>query len=341
MMKSSTFKRGGVHPADMKYLAKDSPIEKLPLPSELVVSMSQHLGAPATLLKAKGDTVTRGETIGKASSFVSADVHSPVSGTIVEVRKQRLAAGAIADAVVIKVDPEQPELFKESFDWGNQSREEILQLVKEMGIVGMGGATFPTSVKFAVPPEKKVEFLVINGVECEPYITCDYRLMMEKTDELLEGTMIAAKAVNPEHVIIGIEMNKMDAVEKLQKRADELGYAITVMPLKMKYPQGDEKQLLKATTGREMPSGKLPLDIGAIVCNASTTYAIYEAVKFHKPLMERFITVSGEAINTPKNLLAPIGTPMKVLLDYCGGTKDDLCELVSGGPMMGFDIPDT
>lgn len=340
MLNKATFKRGGVHPDDMKRLSKDKAVEVLPIPGELYVSMSQHLGAPATPLKAKGDRVEKGEVIGKASSFISADVHSPVRGSVVDVRKVRLATGANADALVIKCDEEQPNLFTTPYDWKSQTKEEILALVKEMGIVGMGGATFPTSVKFAVPTGKKVEYLVINGVECEPYITCDYRLMLENTDELLEGAMIAAKAVDPEKIVIGVEMNKMDAIEKLDKRAKELGYPIEIQPLKMKYPQGDEKQLLKAVTGREIPSGKLPLDIGCIVCNTSTTFAIYEAVKYHKPLFERRITVSGECINEPKNILAPIGTPFSALIEYCGGMKDDVFELVSGGPMMGFDVPD-
>ena len=340
MLKIATFKRGGVHPDDMKRLSKDCPVERLPMPGELFVSMSQHLGAPATPLKKKGDRVEKGETIGKASSFISADVHSPVRGTVTDVRKVRLATGANADTIIIKPDEEQPELFTSAYDWKEMGSEEIQALVKEMGIVGMGGATFPTSVKFSVPTGKKVEYLVINAVECEPYITCDYRLMMEEPEALLEGAMIAAKAVNPEHIVFGVEMNKMDAVELLSAKAEEKGYPISIQPLKMKYPQGDEKQLLKAVTGREIPSGKLPLDIGCIVCNTATTYAIYEAVKFHKPLFERRITVSGECIRNPKNILAPIGTPFSALLEYCGGARDGLYELISGGPMMGFDCPD-
>ena len=340
MLNKATFKRGGVHPDDMKRLTKDKAVDRLPMPGELYVSMSQHLGAPATPLKAKGDRVEKGEVVGKASSFISADVHSPVSGSVVDVRKVRLATGANADTLVIKPDEEQPDSFKTVYDWKSQSKEEIQALVKDMGIVGMGGATFPTNVKFSVPTGKKVEYLVINGVECEPYITCDYRLMLENTDDLLEGAMIAAKAVDPEKIVIGIEMNKMDAAEKLDKRAKELGYPIEIQPLKMKYPQGDEKQLLKAITGREIPSGKLPLDIGCIVCNTATTYAIFEAVKYHKPLFERRITVSGECINEPKNILAPIGTPFSALIEYCGGIKEGIYELVSGGPMMGFDVPD-
>lgn len=340
MLKSATFSRGGVHPADKKNLAKDKSIVRLPLPGELIVSMSQHLGAPAKALKAKGDTVAKGELIGQASSFISADVHSPVDGVVTEIRKVELASGAVADALVIKVNEEQTDPFTEIYDWNSQSREEIQALIKSMGIVGMGGATFPTSVKFSIPLGKKVEYLVINGAECEPYLTCDYRLMLEKADEVLEGIMVAAKAVEPEHIIIGVELNKKDAIEHLEARANALGYPIIVQPLKMKYPQGDEKQLLKACINREIPSGKLPLDIGAVVCNLGTTFAIYEAAKFHKPLFERVITVSGESINEPKNVIAPIGTKFSELIAFAGGIKEDVSELVSGGPMMGFGVSD-
>lgn len=339
-MKLATFKRGGVHPADKKELSKDKSLVRLPIPNELIVSMSQHLGAPATSLKNKGDRVVKGEVIGKASSFISADVHSPVSGEVKEIRKVRLASGAVADALVIVPDSEESVEFTEHYDWHSLESEEIQALIKDMGIVGMGGATFPTSVKFSIPLGKSVEFLVINGVECEPYLTSDYRLMIERADETLEGVMIAAKAINPKKIIIGIEANKLDAVEHLRERANAKGYPIEIMPLQMKYPQGDEKQLLKATIDREIPSGKLPLDIGAVVCNFGTAHAIYEAVVLHKPLFERVVTISGEAINNPINVIAPIGTKVSALLEAAGGYRDNLSELVSGGPMMGFAFSD-
>ncbi len=339
-MKLATFKRGGVHPADKKELSKNKSLVRLEMPDELIVSMSQHLGAPATSLKAKGDRVERGEVIGKASSFISADVHSPVSGTVKEVRKTRLASGAVADALVIAPDSEQTISYDARYDWSSLSSEDIQALIKEMGIVGMGGATFPTSVKFAIPLGKSAEYLVINGVECEPYLTSDYRLMIERADEVLEGVMIAAKAINTHKIIIGIEANKMDAVAHLRERCSAKGYSIEIMPLRMKYPQGDEKQLLKATIGREIPSGKLPLDIGAVVCNLGTANAIFEAVVLHKPLFERVVTISGEAINNPVNVIAPIGTKISTLISYAGGYKDNLYELVSGGPMMGFAFSD-
>ena len=339
-MKLATFRRGGVHPADRKELSKDKAIERLPLPSELIVSMSQHLGAPATPLKKKGDTVRKGEVIGSASSYVSADVHSPADGVVTDIRKVRVASGAVADAIVIKCDEEQSDPFTESYDWRSESPEELLKLIRSMGIVGMGGATFPTDVKLTVPMGKKVDALVINGVECEPYLTSDYRLMLERPDEMLEGVMAAAKILSPDRIIIGIEANKLDAAELLEQKIASNGYSISVQRLQMKYPQGDEKQLLKATIGREVPSGKLPLDVGAVVCNASTAYAIYEAVRFHKPLFERICTISGESVNNPKNVIAPIGTKFSDLIAYAGGAKEDLVSLIGGGPMMGFAVAD-
>ena len=270
MLRISTFRRGGVHPDDKKELSRGSTVETLPMPSKLVVPLSQHLGAPAKAVKAKGDTVVKGEKIGVASSFVSADVHSPCSGTISDVTTVRLANGASCEAVVITPDEVQPEMYNVRYDWKNESPSALLETIKDMGIVGMGGATFPVHVKLAVPEGKKAEYLVINAVECEPYLTSDYRSLLERTDETLEGIMILARILSPEHIVIGIEANKMDAAQLLEEHIKSHGYPVEVQPLKMKYPQGDEKQLLKAVTGREVPSGKLPIDIGAVVCNAGT-----------------------------------------------------------------------
>ena len=329
-----------MHPDDKKRLSKDKAIEVLPMPSELVVSMSQHLGAPAVPAKKKGDEVRRGEVIGTAASYVSADVHSPVDGTVVDIRRVRVAAGAVADAIVIKPAEVQETSFAEEFGWQSQSPEDLLKTVRSMGIVGMGGATFPTDVKLNVPMGKKVDALIINGVECEPYLTSDYRLMMEKADGLLEGAMAAARIASPERIYIGIEANKPDAADHIEARIREHGYPIEVIRLRVRYPQGDEKQLIQAVLGREVPSGKLPLDVGAIVMNASTAYAVYEAVRFHKPLIERICTVSGESVNEPKNVLAPIGTKFSDLIAFCGGERPDLVSIVAGGPMMGFAIAD-
>lgn len=339
MSRISTFPRGGVHPADKKELSKEKAIERMPLPSELAVSMSQHLGAPATPLKKKGDAVAKGERIGQAASFISADVHSPVNGTVTDVRKVRLASGVNADAIIIKVAEEQPEPFSESYDWQKQSPEELLQVIKDMGITGMGGATFPVHVKLNVGG-KKVSDLVVNGVECEPYLTADYRSMLERGEGTLEGIMAVAKITNAEKISIGIELNKPDAISKLESLIAAKGYPIEVVGLKMKYPQGDEKQLIKAITGREVPSGGLPLDVGCVVCNIGTCYAIYEAVHFHKPVIERLVTLSGEGMNNPKNLLVPIGTKVSSMLEYAGGVKEETDKLISGGPMMGFAFAD-
>ncbi len=341
MSRISTFGRGGVHPNDGKSLSKDMPIEKLPLPGELFLSMSQHLGAPATPLKKKGDRVERGELVGESSSFISANVHSPVNGVVSDVRPVRLATGGNAMCLVIKVDEDQGEdPFVRSYPYEDMSSEELLALVKDMGVVGMGGATFPTSVKLMIPKGKSVDDLVINGVECEPYLTSDYRSMLERAEGIVEGVMILSRITNPKKISIGIEMNKMDAVAHLEKVIAEKGYPIEVVALKMKYPQGDEKQLIKAVTGKEVPSGKLPIDAGAVVANISTTYAVYEAVVFHKPLIERVVSVTGEGVVSPKNVLAPIGTKASDLFKYAGGLKDDAVKMISGGPMMGFAFSD-
>ncbi len=340
MQKVPTFSKGGVHPRDQKVFSCSQKIERLPLPTELLVSLSQHLGAPAKALKAKGDTVKRGEKIGEASGFISADVHSPVSGTIKDIRKVTLANSINCDAFVIVPDQEQESESTETFDWKTQDRTDLLKQVKDLGIVGLGGATFPSHVKFSIPAGKSVNAFVVNGVECEPYLTADYRIMLEKGDEVLNGAMIGAKIIGAKQIIIGIEMNKVDCIEHLSSIAKEKNYPIEIIGLKVKYPQGDEKQLLKATIHKEIPSGKLPLDIGAVVANVGTCNALYEAIVLHKSLYERVISITGECIAQPKNVLAPIGTKMSDLLAFCGGYSSEPKKLVSGGPMMGFSFFD-
>jgi len=335
-----TFKRGGVHPEDQKHFSNKKPLERLPIPSTVIVSLSQHLGAPAKPLKKVGDAVFKGEKIGTASSFISAEVHSPVSGKIKKIIKQRLANSVLADAYIIEVDNEAKEVVFNKCDYSSKSDEELLATIKDLGIVGLGGATFPSHVKFMIPKGKFVDYLVINGVECEPYLTSDHRTMLERSEEVLEGIMIAKRVTKAKEVIIGIERNKMDAVEKLRSVIKDKNYPIKVQPLKMKYPQGDEKQLLKATINKEIPSGKLPLDIGAVVANIGTCYAIYEAVALNKPLIERVVCVTGECIKEPKNLIVPIGTQISTLIDYCGGFETEPDKIVSGGPMMGFAFAD-
>ncbi|MCK9548994.1 MAG: electron transport complex subunit RsxC [Sphaerochaeta sp.] len=341
MHRVPTFSKGGVHPDDKKVLSRMQAIERLPMPGELVVALSQHLGSPAKALKAKGDTVVKGERIGEASGFISADVHAPVSGVVKEIRQVTLANSIVCDALVITPDSEQPEGDNEPVDWRTLSESELVATIKEMGIVGMGGATFPAHVKLTIPRDKKIDAFVVNGVECEPYLTADHRVMMEWAEEALEGALICAKATRAPRVIVGVELNKKDAIAHLKSVAEEKGYPIEVVALKVKYPQGDEKQLLKATLGREIPSGKLPLDVGAVVANIGTCVAIYEAVRYHKPLYERVVSVTGECIANPKNILAPVGTKVSDLLAYCGGFSSQPDKLVSGGPMMGFSFFDT
>lgn len=336
----STFKKGGVHPPEMKEYADSKSLERLPIPSELIVSMSQHLGAPAKALKAKGEHVEKGEKIAQASSFISADVHSPVSGTIKDIRKVTMANSVVCDAFVIEPDEQQPELFNKRIDYKDLSREKLLDEIKDKGIVGLGGATFPLHVKISIPAGRKVDALVINGVECEPYLTADHRLMLERTKEILEGIMICNRIVEPARTIIGIEENKKDAALALEREIELRSLPIEVCLLRMKYPQGDEKQLIKATIGREIPSGKLPLDVGAVVVNIGTTHAVYEAIAYGKPLYERVVTITGDCIARPCNVIAPIGTKVCDLVSFAGGFSNEPDKLVSGGPMMGFSFYD-
>lgn len=329
-----------MHPPERKECANSKALVRLPIPSELVVSMSQHLGAPAKPIKEKGDHVEKGEKIALASSFISADVHSPVSGTIKDIRKVTMANSVTCDAFVIEPDPQQPEAFTKKVDYQDYSKEKLLEEIKDKGIVGLGGATFPLHVKITIPAGRKVDALVINGVECEPYLTADHRLMLERTKEVLEGIMICNRILNPARTIIGIEENKKDAALALEKEIELRSLPIEVCLLRMKYPQGDEKQLINATIGREIPSGKLPLDVGAVVVNVGTTYAVYEALAYGKPLYERIVTVTGDCIAQPCNVIAPIGAKVKDLIAFAGGFSKEPDKLVSGGPMMGFAFYD-
>ena len=329
-----------MHPDDKKVLSNGQAIERLPMPSELIVPLSQHLGAPASPLKQKGDAVVAGEKIGEASGFISANIHSPVNGTVTDIRKVTLANSIVTDAFVITPNAEMPLGTWDEQPYGDLKPNEMIELVKEMGVVGTGGATFPTHVKLMVPKGKSVDALVVNGVECEPYLTADHRLMLEQADLVLRGIMIAAKITNPKRIIIGVENNKKDAIKVLREAVSVNGYPITVTPLKVEYPQGDEKQLLKATINREIPSGKLPLDVGAVVVNVGTAFAIYEAVALRKPLIDRVVTISGEAMSSKRNVRAPLGAKVADLIAFAGGLDHDPDKFISGGPMMGFAFYD-
>ena len=340
-----TFSKGGVHPEENK-LSAHQPIQDFPMPKQIIVPLGQCLGAPADCIVKKGDRVLTGQLIGTAKGFVSANVHSPATGTVAKVDVVMNHTGYYKPAVFINVEEkdewaegiiETDELLTDI----KLDSKQIIDKVKECGIVGMGGATFPTHVKLMVPEGKKAEYIIINAAECEPYLTCDFRLLLEKTQEFLVGVKILMKAVSVDKGIIGIEENKMEAIELLDKTINanrDLYKGIEVQPLKTKYPQGGEKQLIKAVTGREVPSGKLPIETGCVVVNVASTYAIYEAVQKNKPLIERIVTVTGKSVKKPCNLRVRFGTPANLLIDAAGGLPENITDVINGGPMMGKSV---
>ena len=332
-----TFKIGGVHPDEHKLRAEDSSIT-LELPKQGIVFVSQHLGTPSECIVAKGDKVKVGQLLTKNENFIGANVHSPFSGTVSKIDTFYDASGYRKEAVVIDVEGDEwLENIDRSEDIKREislNKDEIIAKVKEMGIVGMGGACFPTHVKLMIPEGKTAEYLVINGVECEPYLTDDYRLMMECGEQCLVGTSILQKALGVKKAYIGIENNKPKAIEHLTKLAKSFE-GIEIVALQVKYPQGAEKQLINALTGREVPSGKLPIDVGCVVCNICTAHAVYEAVQKNKPLIDRIVTVTGLHIEKASNFNVRIGTPISMLLDAVGGIPANTSKIISGGPMMG------
>ena len=341
-----TFKIGGIHPDDMK-LSAGSSIRELQVPAEVKIPVSQHIGAPAQPVVAVGDAVKVGQLIAQATGFVSANIHSSVSGKIKKIEEFVDANGYKKLGVVISVEGDE---WLETIDRTSAVRREvtmspadIVKRVQEMGVVGMGGATFPTHVKLSVPTGKKCEALIINGVECEPYLTSDHRLMLEHGEEVLIGVKILMRALGVDQAYIGIENNKKDAIDNLARLASSFE-GITVQPLKLRYPQGGEKQLIDACIGRQVPSGKLPIDVGAVVQNVGTVYAIYEAVQKNKPLIERIVCVTGKPLREPSNFLVRIGTPVSDLIEAAGGMPEDCGKVIGGGPMMGraftrLDVP--
>jgi electron transport complex protein RnfC len=332
-----TFKLGGVHPEENK-LSAGAAIEILPLPEKVFIPVSQSLGAPSKLIVEKGAVVKTGQLIAKGEAFISANVHSSVSGKVSRIEEVTDTSGYRRTAVVIDVEgdewDEQIDCSKEVKAEITHSREEIVRKISEMGVVGLGGATFPSHVKLMVPEGKKAENLLINGVECEPYLTSDHRLMLERSREMLIGIQILMKGLDVKKAYIGIEKNKPDAIDHLEKLVAEYP-GIEVVPLKVKYPQGGEKQLIKAITGREVPSGKLPIEVGCVVNNVGTALAVYEAVQKNKPLVERVVTVTGKSLEKPSNLLVRIGTPVSKLIEFAGGLPADTGKVINGGPMMG------
>lgn len=343
-----TFPKGGIHPPENK-LTADKPIVVLPVPPQVTVPVSQHIGAPATPMVEKGAVVKAGQLIAQAKGFVSANIHSPVSGKVSKIDTVVDTTGYKQTAVVIDVEGDE---WVETIDKSTalvrditMTREQIIERCQQSGLVGLGGATFPTHIKMTVPAGKKCDMVIINGVECEPYLTSDHRLMLEKGAEVLTGAAIIMKALGVETAVVGIEANKPDAISHLTELARDFK-GITIQPLKVKYPQGGEKQLIKACTGREVPSGGLPVDVGVVVQNVGTAFAVYEAVQKNKPLMERVVTVTGISVKNPGNFQVRIGTPVTALIEAAGGVPDDTGKVVNGGPMMGkalamTDVPVT
>jgi len=340
--KLRSFPAGGIHPHEFKDYTHHIPIKNAPVPSVSVIPMHQHMGKPAQCIVKADDVLKEGMLIGKADGLFSANVHSSVPGKVTEIRDIYLHNGIKSQAVVVEFEGEFDRSGKsrEKKDWDGHSAKELLDKIQEAGIVGLGGATFPTHVKYFIREGLAADYFVLNGVECEPYLTSEHRLMLEKTREVLEGAAIVAKILNSKNVLIGIEENKPDAIEAMLKAVQEQGLDFRVCPLKLKYPQGDEKQLLKALIGREVPSGGLPIDIGAVVTNVGTIYAIYEAIVLEKPLFERCVTVTGSIIKNPANLKVRIGTKIRDLIEDCGGLTDTPGKLIVGGPMMGFGLAD-
>ena len=335
-----TFSIGGIHPKENKFSAGKKIIE-MTLPQQVVIPLAHYIGAPSEAIVKKGDLVKAGQLIGKANGFISANVHSSVSGKVNKIDVQLDASGYKRPSVFIDVDGDE---WLENIDRSSTiirecllPKEEILKKIQDAGIVGLGGATFPAHVKLSPPPGKKADVLIINAVECEPYLTCDHQLMLEKGEEIIVGITIIMKVLDVKRAVIGIENNKPDAIAHLSKIASQYK-GIEVVALKVQYPQGGEKQLIDAVIGRQVPSGALPIEVGAVVQNVGTTFAIYEAVQKNKPLFERVMTVTGKSATQPSNYRVRIGTLLSEVVTLAGGVPEGTGKIIGGGPMMGRSL---
>ena len=337
----SKFKfRGGVHPPYNKDIARDKAIEAISMPAELAISMAQHLGAPAKCIVKAGDHVVKGQLIGEKNGFISVCVRASASGTVKAVEKRIGPSGAMADHVVLTPDAEQGEMERfPALDWRVASREELLKRVEDAGICGMGGAGFPTSVKLNPPPGKRCEYLILNGAECEPYLTADFRVMFERAGRIRTGVEIMRKILGGCAVRIAVEANKPEAIAALEKAFADIEGNVEIVVLPVLYPQGSEKHQIYATVGRIVPEPPaLPIDVGCVVENVGTVAAIADAVENGIPLVERVTTVSGDDIVEAKNVLAPVGTSYADLVAFCGGVREPAAKVISGGTMMGFAV---
>lgn len=338
-MKFKTFP-GGVHPPEEKELSEHCAFEVMPLPSMVILPLSQHLGKQAKPLVDKRETVTRGQVLAEADGFISAPVHCTITGTVKSIGSEPNSSGYRKDAVVIiPAQPKEGEELPEdigmpALDPEAVTPDEIRARVKEAGIVGQGGAAFPTFVKLSPPEGRDLDVVIINGCECEPYLTRDDRFMLERPDAIVAGLRLIMRALGVEKGVIGIESNKPEAIASMEKAvAQHTG--LSVCALQTKYPQGAEKMLIKAVTGREVPPGKLPLDVGAVIQNIGTAVAVYDSIAHGEASLTAAVTVTGHGIRTPKNLLVPVGTPIKDVIEYCGGLTEDAGKVIVGGPMMG------
>lgn len=337
--------RHGVHIEEHKEQTEGQPIGRIPFPSEVALHLSQHLGAPSRPIVQPGDSVFRGQKIADAGGFVSVPLHSSVTGEVTAIEKRPHPTGRLDDAIIIATDPRSPQTLHDerALDWEGLDTGALIKAVQDGGFVGMGGAAFPTHVKLSVPEGKRVRWLLVNGAECEPYLTSDHRMMLEYADAIFLGIRIVMKALGAEKTYFGIETNKWDALAYLrEKQPDDL--SCEIVGLEPKYPQGAEKMLLRTMLGREVPSGKLPIDTEVVVQNVGTIAGIGERFSFNQPLIERVVTVTGPGITHPATLLIPVGMKLKDILEYCGGLTKDVKQVLFGGPMMGspqhnLDVP--
>lgn len=333
-MKFPTFK-SGIHPTDSKYYTESLKIESLPIPKEVFIPLQQHIGAPCKAVVEIGEEVRIGQVIGAVDAYVSSPVHATISGKVKAIGKFAHPTGSRTEMVhIIASDEEEPNGVYTEVDWKNLPIDELKNRIKNAGIVGLGGAAFPTHVKLSPPEDKPIDTFILNGCECEPFLTADHRLMLEAPDEILKGMAIIMKVLGVKKGYVGIESNKPDAIESMQKAVSKYGFEIVTV--KTKYPQGAEKMLIKAIKKRKVPTGGLPMDVGVVVQNVGTAAAVANAVSYEKPLTQRIVTVTGNGIKEPKNLLVTIGTRFSDVIEYCGGLVDETAQVFMGGPMMGI-----
>jgi electron transport complex protein RnfC len=328
----------GIHPEEYKDLSAHCKVERMPFVKEYVLPLSQHLGAPNKPLVQKGNKVKRGQKIGAANGFVSVALHAPVDGTVTDITLAENPNGQMVQSIIIAADPFSTQQLAPSVpkNYENMTVNEFISSIQESGIVGLGGAAFPAHVKFSIPEGKKCRYLILNGCECEPFLTSDHRTMVEFPDDVIHGTRILQHFINAEKIFIGIEANKPDAVSVLSSKAKHSGLPVEVVPLQVKYPQGAEKMMITAIIEKEVPSGKLPVDVEAIVSNISSIAAISQWFRLGQPLIERVVTVTGTAVKRPANVLVPFGTPLRSVVEFCGGITSGAARILLGGPMMGM-----